>query len=119
MCEVELDTSRKYPIFRQEGTPPEDNPKLLRSLATGGLKERYGRISDEMRERLEYELGVVEQTGYVDQNPALRERLLSNAPLQRFGRVDELKGTTAYLASQASSFMTGSVIMADGGTSVW
>ncbi len=66
MCEVELDTSRKYPTFRQEGTPPEDNPKLLRSLVTGGLEERYGQISDEMRERLEYELGVVEQTGYVD-----------------------------------------------------
>ncbi len=66
MCEVKLDTSRKYPTFRQEGTPPEDNPKLLRSLVTGGLKERYGQISDEMRERMEYELGVVEQTGYVD-----------------------------------------------------
>jgi NAD(P)-dependent dehydrogenase (short-subunit alcohol dehydrogenase family) len=62
---------------------------------------------------------VTEQTGYVDQNPELRERLLSNTPLRRFGRIDELKGTIVYLASKASSFMTGSVIVVDGGTTVW
>lgn len=66
MCEVELDESRKYPSFQQEGVPAEENPMLLRSLAAKGLEERYGEISDEMRERLEYELGVIEQTGYVD-----------------------------------------------------
>ncbi len=66
MCEVELDSSRKYPTFHQEGVPTGENPKLLRSLAQEGLKERYGAMSDEMRERLDYELGVIEQTGYVD-----------------------------------------------------
>ena len=40
---------------------------------------------------------VTEQMGYVDQNPELRERLLSNTPLKRFGRIDELKGTIVYL----------------------
>jgi NAD(P)-dependent dehydrogenase (short-subunit alcohol dehydrogenase family) len=62
---------------------------------------------------------VTEQTGYVDQNPELRERLLLNTPLKRFGGIDELKGTIVYLASKASSFMTGSVIVVDGGTTVW
>jgi len=66
MCQVELDRSRKYPAFRREGTPPEHNPALLRSLATEGLVKRYGELSDQMRERLEYELDVIEQTGYVD-----------------------------------------------------
>ncbi len=66
MCEVELDDARKYPAFHQEGVPTEENPKLLRSLAEKGLEARYGEMPDEMRERLDYELGVIEQTGYVD-----------------------------------------------------
>ncbi|MHC4481081.1 MAG: DNA polymerase III subunit alpha, partial [Planctomycetota bacterium] len=66
MCEVELDGSRKYPAFRKEGVPPEQNPQLLRSLATRGLQERCGDLSEEMRRRLDYELGVIEEMGYVD-----------------------------------------------------
>ncbi len=66
MCEVELDDERKYPTFRAEDRPPEQNPELLRELAREGLEKRYGDVSDEMRERLEYEFEVIEQTGYVD-----------------------------------------------------
>jgi len=66
MCEVELDTERKYPTFRPDEGSPEDNPDLLRTVATKGLQNRYGELSDEMRERLEYELDVIEQMGYVD-----------------------------------------------------
>jgi DNA polymerase-3 subunit alpha len=66
MCNVELDDARKYPAFRREGTPPEQNPALLRELTTRGLRERYGELDEEMRERLDYELSVIEQTGYVD-----------------------------------------------------
>ena len=66
MCSVELDTSRKYPAFRQEGVPPEENAQFLRSLAASGLERRYGELTAEMRERLQYELGVIEGMGYVD-----------------------------------------------------
>ena len=64
MCEVELDTSLKYPTFRQEGV--EDNAAFLRDLAESMLRERYGNLSDEMRDRLGHELSVIEQMGYVD-----------------------------------------------------
>ena len=60
---------------------------------------------------------TTEQTSYMDDD--LAERLLANTPMGRFGRVDELKGTVVYLASRASSFVTGSVIVVDGGTTIW
>ena len=64
MCDVKLDDSLKYPSFHQEGV--EDNAAFLRELSEQGLKERYGKLSSEMQERLDYELGVIEQMGYVD-----------------------------------------------------
>ncbi len=66
MCEVELDTERKYPTFRPDEGEAEDNPALLRRVATEGLRDRYGELSRSTQERLDYELGVIEQMGYVD-----------------------------------------------------
>jgi len=66
MCNVELDTERKYPAFRKEGLPPEENPRFLRQLAEDGLKERYTDVPAEMTERLNHELGIIEQMGFVD-----------------------------------------------------
>ena len=60
---------------------------------------------------------TTEQTSYMDAE--LAQRLQTNTPMGRFGRADELKGTIVYLASQASSFVTGSVIVVDGGTTIW
>ena len=64
MCEVKLDESLKFPSFRQEGV--EDNAAHLRALAEGALQERYGELGEEMRERVDRELDVIEQMGYVD-----------------------------------------------------
>ncbi len=64
MCELELDGALKYPTFRQEGV--EDNTAYLRDLTESTLQKRYGKISDKMRKRLDYELGVIQQMGYVD-----------------------------------------------------
>lgn len=41
--------------------------------------------------------------------------LLAEIPLGRFGGPDDLKGAVAFLASAASDFMTGQVIVVDGG----
>jgi NAD(P)-dependent dehydrogenase (short-subunit alcohol dehydrogenase family) len=43
------------------------------------------------------------------------KKLLSHIPLGRFGEGDELKGTALYLASEASRYVTGTVIPVDGG----
>ncbi len=60
-----------------------------------------------------------EQTYWMKQNPELETRLLSNVPLGRYGKEDELKGAVVYLAAEASSFMTGHVMVIDGGTTIW
>jgi NAD(P)-dependent dehydrogenase (short-subunit alcohol dehydrogenase family) len=48
-------------------------------------------------------------------DPELTKRLLSRVPLRRFGEPSEIGPLIVYLASEASSFMTGSVLFLDGG----
>jgi NAD(P)-dependent dehydrogenase (short-subunit alcohol dehydrogenase family) len=53
---------------------------------------------------------------------AMPERLnswLEKTPLGRIGKPDEMAGAVVYLASDASSFVTGTDIIIDGGYSLW
>lgn len=50
----------------------------------------------------------------LDETPRGREFLL-RTPMQRFGRVEELGGAAVFLASEASSFVTGHLLVVDGG----
>ncbi len=43
------------------------------------------------------------------------EALLASIPLRRYGGEDDLKGAVAYLASRASAYVTGQVLVVDGG----
>ena len=44
---------------------------------------------------------------------------LEHIPLKRFGGPDDLKGAVVYLSSRASDFVTGQVVIVDGGQSAW
>jgi NAD(P)-dependent dehydrogenase (short-subunit alcohol dehydrogenase family) len=48
-------------------------------------------------------------------DPARRERRLVHVPLGRFGRAEEIADAALFLASDESSFITGSTFVVDGG----
>ena len=52
-------------------------------------------------------------------SPELIERLSEKVPLGRIGVPHELKGAIVYLASDASSYVTGQNMMVDGGWTAW
>ena len=55
---------------------------------------------------------------YQRKDPAI-ERWFSMTPMGRSGQTDELMGIAVYLASDASSFVTGAVYLVDGGYTAW
>lgn len=48
-------------------------------------------------------------------SPEMREKALRSIPQRRIGQTDDLVGAALYLASDASSFTTGAVMIVDGG----
>jgi NAD(P)-dependent dehydrogenase (short-subunit alcohol dehydrogenase family) len=51
--------------------------------------------------------------------PQNRERMERGTPLGRLGNPEELRGTVIYLASPASSYVTGTILSLDGGYVAW
>ncbi|KIK56124.1 hypothetical protein GYMLUDRAFT_174829 [Collybiopsis luxurians FD-317 M1] len=56
---------------------------------------------------------------YLDTKPHLLDKWSSLNPLGRIGRTDEVRGVVAWLASDASTFCTGSDILVSGGHHAW
>lgn len=51
--------------------------------------------------------------------PAFEERFAARSPMRRMSRADEVVGAVVYLVSDASSYVTGSVQLVEGGWTAW
>lgn len=63
LCDVELDfKTRHSPVYKLPEKREED--EYLRELVHKGAERRYGEVTDELRERIDYELGVISSKGF-------------------------------------------------------
>ncbi len=60
-----------------------------------------------------------QQTAASASIPEILQRNLAATPMKRYGRINELKGAIVFLASEASSFATGTILTIDGGYTIW
>jgi len=56
---------------------------------------------------------------FVRNNPPMYQAWIGGTPMARMGRVDEVASAVLFLASDAASLMTGSVVLVDGGYTCW
>ncbi len=60
-----------------------------------------------------------ELTSFVYDDPKMFQHWVGGTPMNRMGRTDEIASVILFLASEASSLMTGSIVLADGGYTSW
>jgi NAD(P)-dependent dehydrogenase (short-subunit alcohol dehydrogenase family) len=58
-------------------------------------------------------------TRYGMQDEAMKHAWLESTPMGRVGRTDEIASVVLFLASEASSLLTGSIVVADAGYTCW
>lgn len=56
---------------------------------------------------------------FADRESEMYRRWIDGTPMGRLGEPDEVASVVLFLASDASSLMTGSIVLADGGYSCW
>ena len=56
---------------------------------------------------------------YVKQNKPMFDMWIDGTPMARMGEVDEVASVVLFLASDAASLMTGSIVVVDGGYTCW
>jgi len=56
---------------------------------------------------------------FVKSNPRMYDAWIGGTPMARLGQVDEIASVVLFLASDAASLMTGSIVLVDGGYTCW
>ena len=58
-------------------------------------------------------------TAFAKSNKAMFKQWINGTPMARMGRPDEIASAVHFLASDAASLMTGSIVLVDGGYTCW
>jgi NAD(P)-dependent dehydrogenase (short-subunit alcohol dehydrogenase family) len=56
---------------------------------------------------------------FVKSNPKMYDAWIGGTPMARMGQVEEIASVVLFLASDAASLMTGSIVLVDGGYTCW
>jgi NAD(P)-dependent dehydrogenase (short-subunit alcohol dehydrogenase family) len=56
---------------------------------------------------------------FVTSNPKMYDAWIGGTPMARMGQVEEIASVVLFLASDAASLMTGSIVLVDGGYTCW
>lgn len=94
------------------------------STAKGGILQMSKRFATEYASK-GIRINAISPGNFPKKKPGVSERpgyvvgLSHRTPMQRVGHPDEIAGAAVFLASDASSFVTGQNIIVDGGWSAW
>lgn len=103
---------RGNPVIGAYGVSKAAEAALVRNLAV-----EYGRANVRINAIAP---GIIETdfAKALTDNPDIAKAVMRRAPLGRFGRPDEIAGVALMLASRAGAFMTGQLLVADGGATI-
>jgi len=108
-------------LYRVEGKPDSEQPvkPITYSVVKSGLLGLTRYLATYWADR-NVRVNAICPGGVANGQPAeFVERLAALIPMRRMASVDEYQGVVVFLCSDASSYMTGSVIAVDGGRTVW
>ncbi len=91
------------------------------SASKGGVEQLTKSLANDWAEHgvrvnaIAYGFVATDLTAGMLSHAHIAPRLLAHIPLGRFGRLDEVAGAAVFLASNASSYVTGHSLLVDGG----
>ena len=113
-CQIHVDSLNTYSPLK--GVIPYAMSKGGLQMMTRGLALEWGPRGVRVN-GLAPGFILTDLTRKLWSQPHMQEWGVRNAPLERLGEVEDLVGTSIFLASKASAFMTGQTLYVDGGMS--
>jgi NAD(P)-dependent dehydrogenase (short-subunit alcohol dehydrogenase family) len=99
-----------------EGTPMA-NPAAY-AASKGGLLQLTRYLATTLAPRVR--VNMISPGGVLRGQPeAFQQRYVERTPLRRMAREEDMKGAVAYLAGDASAYVTGQNLIVDGGWTAW
>jgi NAD(P)-dependent dehydrogenase (short-subunit alcohol dehydrogenase family) len=108
-------------IYRRPGLPDSEQPvkPVTYSVVKGGLVMLTKYLASYWAEQNVRVNALVPGGVFADQPGDFVERLTNLIPMGRMARRDEYRSALVFLCSDASSYMTGSNLIVDGGRTCW